>query len=134
MLVSPANGVRLAEMGVTLDWDNPSTWTGVLDRSPCGTTCPADVNVGGSNAVQLEWSGSAVNTTTGQAVTTTTKVSYRYVEIAGEFHVLRIACVSVAGAPATNDVFKCQLRRRSVCIRPIRRHGNAVVVSRDCKY
>jgi proline racemase len=24
----------------TLDWDNPSTWTGVLDRSPCGTgTC-----------------------------------------------------------------------------------------------
>jgi proline racemase len=23
-----------------LDWDNPSTWTGVLDRSPCGTgTC-----------------------------------------------------------------------------------------------
>jgi len=31
-------------------------------------------------------------------------------------------------------MFKCQLRRRSVCIRPIRRHGNAVVVSRDCKY
>jgi len=24
----------------TLDWSNPSTWTGVLDRSPCGTgTC-----------------------------------------------------------------------------------------------
>jgi proline racemase len=24
----------------TLDWDRPSTWTGVLDRSPCGTgTC-----------------------------------------------------------------------------------------------
>jgi proline racemase len=23
-----------------LDWDKPSTWTGVLDRSPCGTgTC-----------------------------------------------------------------------------------------------
>ena len=24
----------------TLDWNRPSTWTGVLDRSPCGTgTC-----------------------------------------------------------------------------------------------
>jgi proline racemase len=24
----------------TLDWDRPSTWTGVIDRSPCGTgTC-----------------------------------------------------------------------------------------------
>ena len=24
----------------TLDWDNPATWTGVIDRSPCGTgTC-----------------------------------------------------------------------------------------------
>ncbi len=24
----------------TLDWDRPATWTGVLDRSPCGTgTC-----------------------------------------------------------------------------------------------
>ena len=24
----------------TLDWDRPDTWTGVLDRSPCGTgTC-----------------------------------------------------------------------------------------------
>ena len=21
----------------TLDWDDPSTWTGVIDRSPCGT-------------------------------------------------------------------------------------------------
>lgn len=26
----------------TLDWDDPQTWTGVLDRSPCGTgTCAA---------------------------------------------------------------------------------------------
>jgi len=24
----------------TLDWDRPSTWTGIIDRSPCGTgTC-----------------------------------------------------------------------------------------------
>ena len=32
------NGVTVATG--TLDWDRPSTWTGVLDRSPCGTgTC-----------------------------------------------------------------------------------------------
>ena len=35
----PANSMRNAvtlSTGV-LDWDRPSTWTGVLDRSPCGT-------------------------------------------------------------------------------------------------
>jgi len=32
------NGVTVASGA--LDWDRPSTWTGVLDRSPCGTgTC-----------------------------------------------------------------------------------------------
>lgn len=71
--------------------------------TPCGTACPTDVNVGGSNAVQLEWTGSAVSTTTGQAVATTTKVSYRYVEVADGFDVIRVACVSVGGAAPTCD-------------------------------
>ena len=38
----PANTMRNAVTVSTgaLDWDRPSTWTGVLDRSPCGTgTC-----------------------------------------------------------------------------------------------
>lgn len=38
----PANSMRNAVTVSTgtLDWDRPSTWTGVLDRSPCGTgTC-----------------------------------------------------------------------------------------------
>jgi proline racemase len=38
----PANTMRNAVTVSTgkLDWDKPSTWTGVLDRSPCGTgTC-----------------------------------------------------------------------------------------------
>jgi proline racemase len=29
----------------TLDWSNPSTWTGVLDRSPCGTGTSAKMAV-----------------------------------------------------------------------------------------
>ena len=35
----PANTMRNAVTVSTgqLDWDRPSTWTGVLDRSPCGT-------------------------------------------------------------------------------------------------
>jgi proline racemase len=39
---NPANTMRNAVTVSTgkLDWDKPSTWTGVLDRSPCGTgTC-----------------------------------------------------------------------------------------------
>lgn len=71
--------------------------------SPCGSSCPADVNVGGSNALMLEWTGSAVSPSTGQAVSTSTKVSYRYVEIDGEFHVIRVACVSVAGGAPSCD-------------------------------
>jgi proline racemase len=38
----PANTMRNAVTVSTgaLDWDKPSTWTGVIDRSPCGTgTC-----------------------------------------------------------------------------------------------
>ena len=38
----PANAMRNAVTVSTgmLDWERPSTWTGVLDRSPCGTgTC-----------------------------------------------------------------------------------------------
>lgn len=40
--LDPANSMRNAVTVSTgtLDWDRPSTWTGVLDRSPCGTgTC-----------------------------------------------------------------------------------------------
>ena len=38
----PANSMRNTVTVSTgkLDWDKPSTWTGVIDRSPCGTgTC-----------------------------------------------------------------------------------------------
>jgi proline racemase len=40
--VSPGNHRRNAVIVSTgtLDWNRPSTWTGALDRSPCGTgTC-----------------------------------------------------------------------------------------------
>jgi prepilin-type N-terminal cleavage/methylation domain-containing protein len=70
--------------------------------SPCGAVCPPDITIGGSNALMLSWSGYIAGTTS--PVPTTTTVSYRYEQnSAGEFEVVRIACVSVAGADPTCD-------------------------------
>ncbi len=43
----PANSMRNAVTVSTgtLDWDNPSTWTGAIDRSPCGTGTSARMAV-----------------------------------------------------------------------------------------
>lgn len=70
--------------------------------SPCGASCPAGVNVGGSNALMLSWTGYIAGDTVPIPVRTT--VSYRYVENErGEFEVVRIACVSVNSAAPTCD-------------------------------
>jgi hypothetical protein len=74
--------------------------------SPCSPPfapgpCPAGVNVGGSNALLLSWTGYTAGAT--DAIPTVTTVSYRYVEIDGEFHVVRVACISIAGAPPECD-------------------------------
>ena len=71
--------------------------------SPCGSSCPAGLLLGGSNALMLTWTGSAAGVTT--AVTTTTMVSYRYVQNGDEYEIVRVACVSTAGgAPECTQI------------------------------
>ncbi len=71
--------------------------------SPCFGTCPANVNVGGSNAMMLTWT-SVVPNTVGvpgtSTVTQTTRVSYRYVFVGTEYELIRVQCVQADG-PAT---------------------------------
>ncbi len=69
--------------------------------SPCGTACPPNVNVGGSNALMLSWTGSIANDF--ETVPTRTTVSYRYVEVDGEFQIIRVKCVTINGGPPTCD-------------------------------
>ncbi len=70
--------------------------------SPCGTQCPPNINVGGSNALMLTWTGFIAGAT--EPIPTVTTVSYRYVQNdAGEFEVIRVACVAVNGAAPTCD-------------------------------
>ena len=72
--------------------------------SPCGTVCPPNVNVSGSNALMLTWTGSIPGTT--EPIPTQTIVSYRYVETAeGTWEVIRVSCYSVnSGAPTCSQV------------------------------
>lgn len=69
--------------------------------SPCGTQCPPGINVGGSNALMLSWTGSIAGDT--EAIPTRTTVSYRYVQVGDEFQVIRVRCVSVNSAAPTCD-------------------------------
>ncbi|MEQ1874537.1 MAG: vWA domain-containing protein [Ilumatobacteraceae bacterium] len=72
--------------------------------SPCGTLCPPNVNVGGSNTLMLTWTGSIEGETS--AVPTQTTVSYRYVEdVDSEWQIIRVECYSVnGGAPTCSQV------------------------------
>lgn len=69
--------------------------------SPCGTECPPNVNVGGSNALMLSWTGSIAGDF--ETVPTRTSVSYRYVEVGDEFQIIRVKCVTINGGPPTCD-------------------------------
>jgi proline racemase len=65
-----------------LDWDRPSTWTGALDRSPCGTgTCAkmACLHAKGELAVGQDFvhQGILGTTFTGQLIAETTVGGYR---------------------------------------------------------
>lgn len=78
--------------------------------SPCGTSCPSNVTVEGSNTLLLRWSGAIPNpnygngTDTRLTLPTATVVSYRYVEgRGGLYDVVRIECFSVDGGSPTCD-------------------------------
>ena len=71
--------------------------------SPCAPDCPPNVNLGGSNTLMLTWTGSTPGDT--EAIPTQHAVSYRYVEVEGEFQLIRVACVRVGGgAPTCSQV------------------------------
>ena len=68
--------------------------------SPCGTVCPPNVNVGGSNALMLTWTGWVAGAT--EAIPTLTTVSYRYIQTVDlEWQIIRVACYSENSAPPT---------------------------------
>ena len=68
--------------------------------SPCGTLCPSNVNVSGSNALMLSWTGSIAGTT--ESIPTQTSVSYRYIQTADlEWQVIRVWCYAENSAPPT---------------------------------
>lgn len=82
------------------DLASAETVSTAADASPCGTVCPSNVNVSGSNALMLTWTGSVEGTT--EAVETTTTVSYRYIQaIDLEWQLIRVECYSVAGGAPT---------------------------------
>jgi prepilin-type N-terminal cleavage/methylation domain-containing protein len=69
---------------------------------PCGPSpaCPAGNFLDGSNAVNLTWSGSEVDGS-GNAVASTTAVSYRVVQSGTEYILVRVECLTIgAGNPA----------------------------------
>jgi prepilin-type N-terminal cleavage/methylation domain-containing protein len=71
------------------------------NASPCGSECPPNVNVGGSNALMLTWTGWVSGGT--EPVQTVTTVSYRYVLVGEEWQIIRVACVRVGGGSPTRD-------------------------------
>ena len=66
---------------------------------PCGPSpaCAVGVDLGGSNAVMLSWSGQQFDVASNAMVATVTNVSYRVVETSGEFRLIRLECSGVVG-------------------------------------
>lgn len=66
---------------------------------PCGPTpaCPPGVDLDGSNALMLTWSGQEFDVETNSIVTTVTNVSYRVVQVGEEFRLLRLECAGIVG-------------------------------------
>ena len=71
--------------------------------TPCGVTCPPDVDLSGSNALLLTWTTTQPNGSGTDTIDVVHNVSYHYLEtdVPGEYVVNRIECESVDGAPFT---------------------------------
>ena len=78
--------------------DSVDTLPGAL---PCTLPCPPGANIGGSNALMLTWTSQVFDTATGLPVVTTTKVSYRYMQIGAEWVMVRVECTTVGAAATT---------------------------------
>ncbi len=68
---------------------------------PCTLPCPPEANLGGSNALMLTWTSQTFDTATGNPVTTTTNVSYRYMQVGTEWVLVRVECDTVGSGAAT---------------------------------
>ncbi len=68
---------------------------------PCTLPCPPEANLGGSNALMLTWVSQTFDNVTGNPVTTTTNVSYRYMQVGDEWVLVRVECVTVGAGGAT---------------------------------
>jgi prepilin-type N-terminal cleavage/methylation domain-containing protein len=83
---------------------------------PCGTACPAGINLGGSNALMLKWTSQA-GQPNGSRIYTFTNVSYRYVQVGNDWQIIRVECsasappvgpAAVAPAEPTAGPWTCQ--------------------------
>lgn len=63
----------------------------------CFGVCPANVDVGGSNALLLSWTTQVPNAAGTLSVQQVTQVSYRYVFVSGEYQLIRVQCDQVQG-------------------------------------
>lgn len=68
---------------------------------PCTLPCPPAANLGGSNALMLTWVSQTFDSGTGNPVSTTTKVSYRYMQSGNEWVLVRVECVTIGTSPTT---------------------------------
>ncbi|MEX1106252.1 MAG: vWA domain-containing protein [Ilumatobacteraceae bacterium] len=65
----------------------------------CIVSCPANAELGGSNAVVLNWK--SLTTVSGVSTEIMSRVSYRYVGVGGSFQVIRVQCTKAGALPET---------------------------------
>ena len=70
---------------------------------PCGPTpaCPPTVSLDGSNAVMLSWNGEEFDVEANAVLPTRTNVSYRVIDVDGEFRLVRVECSGFVGEEMT---------------------------------
>lgn len=101
-----SNNAR-SEQNVSLSMPADLSSAEIVDTAaasvPCGPTpaCPVGLDLSGSNALMLTWTGSVFDSGANAVVPTKTVVSYRVKEVNGEFQMVRIECYSVNGGTAS---------------------------------
>ncbi len=101
--------VDLARQEQSINFDMPKDLASAesinttASASPCGTTCPSNVVLDGSNAVLLTWTSTRPNPSGTGTVTVTTNVSYYFGPSAepGRYELRRIECTSTDGGAWT---------------------------------
>lgn len=104
--------VDLARQEQSINFDMPKDLASAesidttASASPCGTSCPSNVALDGSNAVLLTWTATRPNSSGTGTVTVTTNVSYYFgpSDEPGRFELRRVECTSTDGGAWTCDV------------------------------